>query len=330
MNRHPTANGSSTQQSRVARTIRLRLGATRWFIAARVIPAAFALCGASSTMADGGVAAAIAPGAALTRAESGHYVSPVTVNGGGPFDFVVDTGAEGCAVYQQFADERGLPLAGEESLQGQTGTTTIRLARVDSIVTAGVSAGPLSCAVLPPRRDGARLNGIVGLDSMTPYAVLFDTAKSRLTFYASGVKPTDCLGAGYVAIAARHLDSTLLAFAVSINGANGTAVLDSGARRSVINRKFAVAAGVDLQALQADAPLYGATGVEQELRHGRLGTLAINGRAWPEVSGTVADLPVFEAFGVADEPAMILGLDFLEGGALLVDFPAMMVYIARP
>ena len=294
------------------------------------IPALLALLLAAAATADAGASRPLAPAATLTRAATGHYVSPVTVNGGGPFDFVVDTGAESCAVYQEFADARGLADAGEESLQGQTGTTTIRLARVDSIVTAGVSAGPLSCAVLPPRRDGARLNGIVGLDSMKHLAVLFSPAQAALAFYRSGVAPEDCLGAGYVAIRARHLDSTLLAFPVTINGVTGTAVLDSGARRSVFNRKFALAAGVDLQSLQPDTPLYGATGVEQEMRHGRVGTLELGDRAWSDFSGTVADLAVFEAFGVADEPAMILGLDFLASDAMLVDFPAMMVYIARP
>ena len=210
------------------------------------IPALLALLLAASATADAGALRPLAPAAALTRAATGHYVSPVTVNGGGPFDFVVDTGAESCAVYRDFADARGLP------------------------------------------------------------------------------------DAGYVAIAARHLDSTLLAFPVTINGVTGTAVLDSGARRSVINRKFAAAAGVDLQSLQPDAPLYGATGVEQEMRHGHLGTLELGERAWSDLSGTVADLAVFEAFGVADEPAMILGLDFLASGAMLVDFPAMMVCITRP
>jgi hypothetical protein len=40
-------------------------------------------------------------------------------------------------------------------------------------------------------------------------------------------------------------------------------------------------------------------------------------------------LPVFEAFGVADRPAMILGMDLLKDVHLIADFPAGEVWMAR-
>ena len=40
----------------------------------------------------------------------------------------------------------------------------------------------------------------------------------------------------------------------------------------------------------------------------------------------VADLPVFEVFGVAGRPAIILGLDWLDRTRMVIDFPALQVW----
>ncbi len=272
----------------------------------------------------------LAPIAPLTQAATGHYVSPVLVNGQGPFEFVIDTGAEGCAVYQDFARQQGFESAGTEQMIGQTGASMLELVTVNRIETAGVAAGPLSCVVLPPRKDGGKLYGIIGLDSMGPYSVYFHPSSQKLAFYPTNTPPATVLASRFVSVDGQHRGNALLTFPISINGAAGIAVLDSGARRSVINIQFATAAGIDIDNLTADEPLFGAAGIKQVMRRGTLGTVGISDRTYPNVQGTVADLAVFAAFGVENEPAMILGLDFLASGAMLVDFPAKKIFIARP
>ena len=43
----------------------------------------------------------------------------------------------------------------------------------------------------------------------------------------------------------------------------------------------------------------------------------------------VADLPVFEVFGVADRPAVIFGLDWLTAARLVVDFPLRRIWFVE-
>jgi hypothetical protein len=43
----------------------------------------------------------------------------------------------------------------------------------------------------------------------------------------------------------------------------------------------------------------------------------------------VADLPVFEVFGVADRPAVIFGMDWLDVARLVVDFPLRRVWFTE-
>ncbi len=46
----------------------------------------------------------------------------------------------------------------------------------------------------------------------------------------------------------------------------------------------------------------GARFLRQELRKGRLGSIEIAGRTYADFHGSVADLAVFDAFGVAQQP----------------------------
>ena len=49
----------------------------------------------------------------------------------------------------------------------------------------------------------------------------------------------------------------------------------------------------------------------------------------PSAPVLVADLPVFELFGVADRPAVIFGLDWLTATRLVVDFPARRIWFSH-
>jgi predicted aspartyl protease len=280
--------------------------------------------------------AAACPGIAavpLSFASTGHPTVPAMVGGEGPFPFVFDTGAEGTAVYSAFAKARGLaPLRGEaETVQGQTGTASVDIVRLPTLSVDGRSVADLKAVVLPDRADGASLPGIVGLDLMGTYAVEFDTPAGRVALHPAGTTPRAIGARGMKATKAVRLAGGLLGLPVTINGARGIAVLDTGARDTRINWRFARAAGLrpDSPGLQDDGAIQGATNKAVTARRGIVGTVELGGIRRTRVSARVVDLPVFEAFGVADRPAMILGMDLLRDTRLLIDFPAATVWMAR-
>jgi len=41
----------------------------------------------------------------------------------------------------------------------------------------------------------------------------------------------------------------------------------------------------------------------------------------------IADLSAFETMGLKDKPAMLLGLDYLKGRVLVIDFPSKLVSV---
>jgi predicted aspartyl protease len=97
----------------------------------------------------------------LSIAESGHATVPVKIEGVGVFEFVLDTGAEGTALYSPFEADHHLPLQAETTeLQGQTGSAPVRLASLPTLTVDGLRAENANASRVP---DGAA-SGIIGTD----------------------------------------------------------------------------------------------------------------------------------------------------------------------
>src|SRR4051812_36141147 len=127
-------------------------------------------------------AASAAPALAHVPVEiapTGHATVPVE-GSFGVRQFVFDTGAEGSAVYADFAESAGLSAAGAETLQGQTGAAEVPLVHLAELRLDGVRKAPVDVVKLGPRADGVPLAGIVGLDLFGDRIVDFDLPRRRI------------------------------------------------------------------------------------------------------------------------------------------------------
>jgi predicted aspartyl protease len=269
----------------------------------------------------------------LSYAASGHPTVPTLVEGKGPFEFVIDTGAEGTALYSAFARQQGLKLieGKAETLQGQTGAASLSLARVSTLSVDGRTVKDVEAVILPDRADGVALPGIVGLDLLGSYVVELDVPGGRVALHPPGTSARTLGGDGIKGTKAVKLAGGLLGLPIVINGVLGVAVLDTGARDTRINWRFATAAGLSAASagLKSDGIIQGATNSPVAVARADIGTIDLGGIRRTGVSLRIVDLPVFEAFGVADRPAMILGMDLLRDVHLIADFPAQMVWMAQ-
>lgn len=269
------------------------------------------------------VALLAAPAAAVVPMEiaaSGHATVPVE-GSFGVRQFVFDTGAEGSAVYADFADEAGLKASGSEKLQGQTGVAEVSLVQIAGLTLDGTTKTKIQAVKLDPRADGVPLAGIVGLDLFGDRTVDFDLPRKRLALLAAGERPI--AGAGLVATPTL---GNLLTIPVTIGGVTATAVIDTGARKTRINWKLGTLLGIDRATLAKGDTIQGATNKAIETGATAVSNVQLGMRALAKAPVLVADLPVFEAFGVADRPAIILGMDWLTETRMVVDFPAQLVW----
>lgn len=258
----------------------------------------------------------------IAIAPTGHATVPVE----GQFgvrQFVFDTGAEGSAVYAGFADEAKMPPAGKEMLQGQTGASETPLVKVAFFSVDGTRKENLEALRLDPRADGVPLAGIIGLDVFGDRTVDFDLPGKRLALLPAGQRPSGLASNG---ILATPTTGNLLTVPVTIGGVVAVAVIDTGARKTRINWKLGRALGIDPNAIAKGDTIQGATNTAIETGATTVSNVRLGDRALATAPVLVADLPVFEAFGVADRPAVILGLDWLFETRMVVDFPARRVW----
>jgi Aspartyl protease len=108
-------------------------------------------------------------------------------------------------------------------------------------------------------------------------------------------------------VRAYRLPGGLISAPVELNGAAGLGVVDTGAARSIVNTRFAEAAGID----DASKPL---------------GWFSLAGTSTRDVVAGVADAPTFAEVGMAEQSAMILGLDRLAGLKLIIDYPRRRIW----
>ncbi|HSJ13018.1 MAG TPA: retropepsin-like aspartic protease [Longimicrobiales bacterium] len=112
-------------------------------------------------------------------------IVPVTLNGGGPWDFVLDTGATMTCVDQALADSLALPaLRGAVGVgAGVGGGGRLRLVRFDSVRVGGASATDLPGCTLDlshVQGIGIRADGLLGLNFLKPFRVTLDFERSVL------------------------------------------------------------------------------------------------------------------------------------------------------
>ena len=107
----------------------------------------------------------------------------VTINGRGPFRFIVDTGTGGDAIVtSELAAQLGLPLAGEARLNDPTGQggQSARLRKIDTLRIAGVDFYAIKAVEHTlPNEDGT-CQGMLGFTLFRDFLLTLDYVNGRL------------------------------------------------------------------------------------------------------------------------------------------------------
>lgn len=267
----------------------------------------------------------------LSWDSTGHVTVPAIVNGRGPFPFILDTGADETGVYSWFARSLGLPKSKIRALSGATGSEETPGALLSTLTVDGRTLRNIDADTFPDRPDGAKLAGIAGVDLMRHRLVVIDFNCRTVSVRPIQSVTRGIVGTGATLVKAGSIrDGQQLTLPVTVNGAVGVAVLDSGARDTIINHEFASAAGIDPQsaAFRDGLPARGATMHSVSSRVGPIGTVHFAGITRQGVIARIIDLPYFRGAGLAGGPALNLGLDLLRGTRLTLDYSSRRFWLA--
>jgi len=261
----------------------------------------------------------------LRPAATFHLVLPAYVDGHGPYQFMLDTGADNSGLYHWFTEQQGFKPGEVHDVGGQTGTISVPSYHLASLAIDGREIRDVEADDFPNRHDGEIEAGVAGNDLMDGTVVVFDFPCHSVSILPKPVDLKHLLTPhAHMVEGGPVTDGTQLTLPVQIGPAKGIAVLDTGSSDTRINPQFARAAGIDpASAAFYDAEKrFGVSDTPITSRKGPVGTVRFAGIELRNPEIRVIDLPVFSSFGFGDGPAMILGLDLMQGHRLVYDHEA--------
>ncbi len=230
---------------------------------------------------------------------------PVTIDGFGPYNFMIDTGSQATAVTHRINDALGLESLGTAMLVGMASRRPVEVVELDSLQLGSSTIHNLAAPVLYRNHVGA--DGIIGLDSLQDFRVLIDFRDDTITVEDVTKKRGSQRGFEIV-VRARHKLGQLLITNAEIEGVNATVIIDTGAQASLANTALRerIRTKRAQEVLTTDV-----NGVSMVGQMSFVRTLEIEGVTLRNVPITFADTPAFEALGLQDEPVLSLGMNHL-------------------
>ncbi|WP_312161560.1 aspartyl protease family protein [Phenylobacterium sp.] len=280
---------------------------------------------------------------------SGRVTAPVRINGQGPFDFVVDTGANRTVITSELAARLGLPDAGPADVHGVAGvepsnTATIDLLQVDAVETRSIRAPTLS-------RSRLGADGLLGVDVLRGRRVTVDFLKNEFRITpsrgpgapkadlalsaaaASRLPQADALSGRQIVVPARYRFGQLIIIGADVSGRPVTAFMDSGSQSTVGNAALRrlVLGTTEIRAPRYVVPVLSATGQTARGELAVLPLLRIGGLDITGLTTVFADLHVFDIWDLKAKPSLLIGIDAMrQFDAITLDYGRRQVIFTLP
>ncbi|WP_083720522.1 aspartyl protease family protein [Sphingopyxis sp. QXT-31] len=265
---------------------------------------------------------------------SGHPVVQVSIDGAEPKRFVIDTAASSTTIMPKLrAEMPGLVAKlSDTPLNGAAGRSDVETTVVRQVAVAGHVFNSPELMLLPPGpTDHLGVDGILGADIIADFTVELDMPGGLW-------RMTPKLEAGMLEGLSASVpfvldDMRAPRLTIRLNGVEVPAILDTGARGTIINWAAAKAIGLtpDSPGLAKASDIKGATNhampsVEAPIDALMIGDAMVAGR-----KVRVADLSIFKVLGFAPEqPAVILGIDMFADRRFVIDHPGLRLHVSPP
>ena len=261
----------------------------------------------------------------IVRGDAGSPVVAGSVNGRGPYPFILDTGASGTTLRPQTVAELNLPRdISNDHGQGLGGAVEVPLHRVRSI-----DIGPLKLrnvivpAVPAPVFDSHYVVGLAGVDLFADRMALWDLSRMEVVVDgATDLAADDC----WQRTPSTWLRPWKVMVPISIAGHTGQAMIDTGLQHTTMNAAFAALVNPSDQVSAGE--ISGMDGNGIAVRRGNVRSVVLGPWTWPSRSVKLAELPLFQRLGDPSSPTLVLGIDWLEGKSFAIDYKSQTVWLA--
>lgn len=255
-----------------------------------------------------------APATTLDTGEDAfeHMLAPVSINGQGPFQFVLDTGANVSCVSHRLMERLDLKPGETVPVHTVVGVRDRPVVVLDRLQVGARSRRRVRAPALPITSAG--VDGILGIDWLKGQRLMLDFRNRKLEITRSQADVGEPGRATVVPARRRHGQLTIVD--ADLGARRISAIIDSGAQATMCNTKLReMARAQETRRGRAEAPRY----VRLETLAGEkfvgeaifLPFLRLGGLQLGNVPVTYAETHVFDIWELKDTPALVLGMDLL-------------------
>jgi predicted aspartyl protease len=252
------------------------------------------------------------------RDNATRLVAPVSINGQGPFRFMVDTGANRSCMSRELAEKLALEAGPPVSLHTVVAARTRPSVKVDRLQLGSRSQRNVNIPVLP--MPGADADGVLGVDWLKNRRLVLDFQGKSLEIAAPKHETSS---QNRVVVPARRRSGQLTMVDADVGGRSISAMIDSGSELSIGNsalRRLMPPSAVDRSGVQRIQM----TSLVGEKFSGDLlyvPFMRLGGLNLGNVPVVFAETHVFSLWDLQNKPAIILGMDLLtQFTAVALDF----------
>jgi len=269
--------------------------------------------------------------------EAGHLLIDVAVNGREPIGFIIDSGANGSAVYDSHLEDFGL-------------TTTDNLTAVHGLVTsakrpfAETTSLQIGTKHFPDRKlviletptKTHQAAGLIGVDVFADYALVFNADTSTVSFIPSADLERKNF-TGWRRITLRNQvggfpDRGLYFATLIIKGRPVPVLIDTGSDLNIVNWPLAQeeeSVRRIERSLRKTLKLQGALETVPLRMKAQLHDVLLDNQAWPKIQIVVMEFDSLNSIAPVDGPMMIAGANMFTATSFAFDFGGNAIYIHK-
>jgi predicted aspartyl protease len=272
------------------------------------------------------------------RLTGGHdplILVPVYVEGKGPFQFILDTGAFRCLLSPELSTVIGVKKEAQQEAMGTGGPMKMSSAHVASLTVGSVRQENVEVAVteeLSRFADAVRskVDGVIGFSFLKDFRLTVDYQRNILNLVRTSSAPPEDANAqpaGSVPFSLASPLTSLILLPVFVNGRGPFQfVLDTGASRTTLSfelaRKLGMVSVADRSATAA--------GGQMRMFSSSVDSLALGKVSVRDLGVSVGEF--FNSLNAVSGTKLdgIIGNDFIGRFELTIDFPRRMISLTPP
>ena len=248
---------------------------------------------------------------------------PVDVNGRGPFDFILDTGAGTSLLTPDLAKELNVEILGSKEGQSAGGKVAVSLGRAASLAVGGAQLDDLDLGIVDLAHIGAtvgaKIDGDLGYNFLRHFRVTIDYRKCEIRLDdPSRVESVEHRAKTEVPIRLANAAKPLILVDVYLNGSGPFPfAIDTGTSTTAIKPEVAKQLGINTAPIGAGKT----AGAEVKVQAGSLQSFQLGGAKIEDMAVVVADFFEMLSKAVGAELAGIVGYNFLRNYNVVIDYP---------